>query len=215
MKVKICGIRRMEDVEIINRYLPDYAGFVFAKSKRQVLPDEAKRLAANIDGRIKKVGVFVDQPIELLAELLIEETVDYLQLHGGEDTAYERKLCQILEEKGIKNPSERLIKAYRIKNKEDFEKMSPTACKYLLLDAFSVKCEGGNGESFDWSHINKWKTSNKKPFFLAGGIGLHNVKEAIADVKPYAIDVSSSLEENGFKSEEKIKEFMERIKEYE
>ncbi|MBR1693626.1 MAG: phosphoribosylanthranilate isomerase [Lachnospiraceae bacterium] len=211
VKVKICGLRRLEDVEAVNRYRPDYVGFVFARSKRQVTPDEAKRLSGKIRPDIRRVGVFVDQSPELLAQLLLDGTVDFLQLHGAEDAAYEQTLSQLLREGGIRKPQEHLIKAYRIRGREDFENLGQTMCKYLLLDAYSVKCEGGNGESFDWSLI----TRIQKPFFLAGGIGLNNVEAAVKDVRPYGVDVSSSLETDGYKDETKIKQFMERIRSYE
>jgi len=201
----------MEDVDAINLYKPDYIGFVFAKSKRQVTPDEAKRLSDKISPGIQKVGVFVDQSPELLASLLLKGTVDLLQLHGREDICYEDTLMGLLQDGGVENPEQYLIKAYRIRSREDFEKVGDTRCGYLLLDAYSDKCEGGNGESFDWNLI----TQIKKPFFLAGGIGLHNVEAAIRDVSPYAVDVSSSLETDGYKDKIKIKEFMERIRSYE
>ncbi|MBO6015591.1 MAG: phosphoribosylanthranilate isomerase [Lachnospiraceae bacterium] len=211
VKVKICGLRRMEDVHAVNRYHPDYVGFVFAKSKRQITPQEAKILSEKITPGIRKVGVFVDQPPALLAELLLDGTVDMLQLHGREDAAYEQTLLQLLREGGLADSRERLIKAYRIRGEQDFDRVDETECGYLLLDAYSSKCEGGNGESFDWSLI----TQIDKPFFLAGGIGMDNVEAAIKDVAPFAVDVSSSLETDNYKDEAKIKEFMERIRSYE
>lgn len=211
VKVKICGLRRMEDAAAVNFYQPDYIGFVFAKSRRQVTPSLAKRLAEMISPGICKVGVFVDQSPELLAELLLDGTVDMLQLHGREDDAYEESLLRLLKAGGVKAPEEHLIKAYRIRGSMDFEKTFRTNCKYLLLDAYSAKCEGGNGERFDWDLI----TNISKPFFLAGGINADNVEAAVRDVRPYAVDVSSSLETDGFKDQNKIKQFMERIRDYE
>lgn len=211
VKVKICGLRRMEDAAAVNFYQPDYIGFVFAKSRRQVTPDLAKRLSEMISPGICKVGVFVDQSPELLAGLLLDGTVDMLQLHGREDDAYEESLLRLLKAGGVKAPEEHLIKAYRIRGSTDFERAFRTNCKYLLLDAYSVKCEGGNGECFDWELI----TDISKPFFLAGGINADNVEAAVRDVRPYAVDVSSSLETDGFKDQNKIKQFMERIRDYE
>lgn len=209
IKIKICGIRRIEDVEIINQYRPDYIGFVFAPSKRQVSKEEAESLAIKVHPSIKKVGVFVNQPIEFLAELLLNGTVDYLQLHGEEDEIYENSLFHLLRQKGISSPEDRCIMAFRIKEEEDMEKVSLTGCSLLLLDAFSKEAQGGTGETFDWSLIKKIE----KPFFLAGGIHAGNVKTAIEQVRPYGIDTSSSLETEGIKDKEKIKAFLEIIRE--
>lgn len=208
VKVKICGIRSLEDVDIINHYLPDYIGFVFAKSKRQVTPEFAAVLSKRVDASIKKVGVFVNQPIEMLADLLVNGTLDYLQLHGDEGQEYEHTLFELLRKKGISNPEEHCIKAFRIKEEKDFKNVGQTGCSLLLLDAFSASAPGGTGESFNWNLIQ----SMEKPFFLAGGIHAGNVRQAIEQVNPYAVDLSSSLETEGKKDEEKIKIFMETIR---
>lgn len=209
VKVKICGIRTLEDVEIINRYKPDYIGFVFAPSKRQVSPKDAEILANKVDSSIKKVGVFVNQPMEMLTELLCKGTLDYLQLHGEEDESYETKLFELLKEKGISCPEDKCIKAFRIKDEKDIEMVKNTKCSWLLLDAFSRAGQGGTGETFDWNLIKKME----KPFFLAGGIHSGNVKKVIQQVQPFGIDASSSLETDGRKDKEKIKVFLETIRE--
>lgn len=211
VKVKICGIKRMEDVSYVNQYLPDYIGFVFADTKRKVTLETAAELAKELDPKIQKVGVSVKGDIGLLTEALSGGTVDYLQLHGDETREYEEELFAHLIDSGVANPWEKCIKAYRIRDAEDFKRVGETKCEWILLDTYSPALPGGTGERFNWDLIK----GIDQPFFLAGGIGLHNVEQAIKEVKPYAIDVSSSLETDGVKDKEKIRLFMERIRSYE
>lgn len=208
VKIKICGIKRIEDVYYVNQYLPDYIGFVFADTRRKVSLETATMLAKELDPRIQKVGVFVRQDIGLLTEALAGGTVDYLQLHGDEDTAYEEALFESLIQHGIDNPQERCIKACRIRGAEDFQRISETKCSRLLLDTYSQTLPGGTGEHFNWDLIQ----GIDREFFLAGGINVGNIERAIREVKPYAVDVSSSLETDGMKDQEKIREFMEKVR---
>ncbi len=207
VKVKICGIKRIEDVHYVNQYLPDYIGFVFADTKRKVRLQTAAMLAKELDPRIKRVGVYVRQEIGLLTEALAGGTVDYLQLHGDEDAAYEEALFESLLQHGINDPQERCIKAFRIRGAEDFKRIGETKCQWLLLDTYSQKLPGGTGEHFNWDLIR----GIDREFFLAGGINVNNIERAIKEVKPYAVDVSSSLETDGVKDKEKIREFMEKV----
>ncbi len=211
MHIKICGIRRPEDVEIVNTYRPDYIGFVFAPTWRQIDLAAACRLKALLHPEIKSVGVFVNQPIQLLTEALATGAVSFLQLHGQEDAAYESELLKALAQKGVKNPEEHLIRAYRIRSEKDFDHIKTTHAPLLLLDAYSPEDIGGTGQTFDWSLIRNME----KPFFLAGGITAKNVREAIELVHPFGIDASSSLETNQAKDSKKIKTFIERIRNYE
>ena len=211
VKVKICGIRRPEDVEYVNQYPPDYIGFVFADTRRKVTPETAAMLAGKLDPGICKVGVFVRQEIHLLTELMVSRTVDLLQLHGDEDASYEEALFRELEEHGIERPWERCIKAYRIRGEEDFQRIGETRCSTILLDTYSPALPGGTGEHFNWELIQ----GIRKPFFLAGGISLDNIERAVREVHPYAVDVSSSLETDGVKDQDKIIKFMERVRSYE
>ncbi len=211
MKIKICGIRRPEDVDAVNQYRPDYIGFVFAPTWRQISLDEALALAKKTDASIKKVGVFVNQPTTFLTEAYTSGAVDFLQLHGQEDEAYEKELARAMKAKGVQNPEETWIRAYRIRGPGDFEKIGKTRSATLLLDAFSEKAPGGTGQAFDWSLIRNME----KPFFLAGGITKDNVREAMEKVHPFGIDASSSLETNRAKDPEKIKTLIERIRGYE
>lgn len=210
VKIKICGIRRIEDVYYVNQYLPDYIGFVFADTRRKVSLETAAMLAKELDPRIKRVGVYVRQEIELLTESLVSGTVDYLQLHGDEDAAYEEALFESLTQHGIDDPQERCIKAFRIRGAEDFRKIDETKCRWLLLDTYSPTLPGGTGEHFNWDLIQ----GIDREFFLAGGISVNNIDQAVREVKPYAVDVSSSLETDGNKDKEKIRELMEKVRSY-
>lgn len=207
VKIKICGIRRIEDVYYVNQYLPDYIGFVFADTRRKVSTETAAMLAKELDPRIKRVGVYVRQEIGLLTESLVSGTVDYLQLHGDEDAAYEEELFESLLQHGIDDPQERCIKAFRIRGAEDFQRIGETKCRWLLLDTYSRTLPGGTGEHFNWDLIQ----GPDREFFLAGGISVDNIERAIREIKPYAVDVSSSLETDGVKDKEKIREFMEKV----
>ncbi len=204
-KVKICGLRRREDIDYVNEFMPDYVGFILAPSKRQITPAEVRKLSGQLNKGIKKVGVFVNQSVDMVAELLNEKVIDYAQLHGDEDNEYIQNLhSQVTLEK--KNYG--VIKAVRVRGEDDIKKADKYECDYLLLDAYSPEAAGGNGISFDWTLIKDMK----KPFFLAGGISAENVCDAIEKVTPYAVDVSSSLENEGYKDYNKIKLFMEKAR---
>lgn len=205
VKLKICGLRRLEDIEIVNKYKPSYIGFVFAKSKRQVSLEEAKVLKAALHPDIKAVGVFVNETIENICKCAEAGVIDYIQLHGDEDSRYIIKLKQ-----EVNLP---IIRAIRVGNKEELisklEEIEWLPIDYYLFDTYTPHMYGGSGESFDWRMIKAFVGRQiQKPYFLAGGIGSDNLKEAIEE-KPYAIDMSSKLETTGFfKDAAKIKEVM-------
>ena len=197
VKIKICGIKRLEDIEIVNRYKPDYIGFVFADSKRKVSHDLAKELMNNLDSDIIPVGVFVDSPQDEILKLFDEGIIEIAQLHGSESEQYKKK-------KKKKTDGElKTINAIEMTQEVDLLEYNDSNSDYLLLDSGK-----GSGKTFDWSLIRK---DIKKEFFLAGGLNSKNVTQAIDEFNPYAIDLSSSLETNGFKDENKIKEIMEVI----
>ena len=210
-KIKICGLRRLEDMEYVNNYKPDYVGFVFAKSKRQVTWELAEKLRNALESNIIRVGVFVNQPVEWVADLVNRDIIQYAQLHGDEDHEYIKELRSIISNNVIGADYSRktgIIKAVCVKDELDIDRANSYDCDYILLDTFSVECEGGNGKTFDWSMIKKMN----KPFFLAGGINESNVLQAINTVKPYGVDASSGLETDGYKDEGKIKDFVEKIR---
>ena len=197
VKIKICGIKRLEDIEMVNRYKPDYIGFVFADSKRKVSHDLAKELRNNLDSDIIPVGVFVDSPQDEILRLFDDGIIEIAQLHGSESEQY------ILDLKKKTNGELKIINAIEMTQEIDLLEYNDSNSDYLLLDSGK-----GSGKTFDWSLIRK---DIKKEFFLAGGLNSENVTQAINEFNPYAIDLSSSLETDGFKDENKIKEIMEVI----
>ncbi|WP_292844788.1 phosphoribosylanthranilate isomerase [Methanobrevibacter sp.] len=197
VKIKICGLKRLEDIEIVNKYKPDYIGFVFADSKRKVSHDLAFELKQNLDSDIISVGVFVDAPQEEILKLFNEGVIGMAQLHGMESEEY------IINLKEKTNNELKIIKAIEMSENVDLLKYNDSHSDYLLLDSGK-----GSGKTFDWRLI---KSDLKKEFFLAGGLNSSNICEAIRQFNPYAIDLSSSLEIDGFKDENKIKEIMEAI----
>jgi len=199
-KIKICGLTRLADIDMVNDVLPDYIGFVFAKSKRQVSEIAAGELKLRLNPAIKAVGVFVNEDINRICRLCNAGTIDIVQLHGKEEEGYILKLRSSI--------TNTIIKAVRVRNTEDINTASELPCDYLLLDAYKEDQYGGSGEAFDWSIITKIR----KPFFLAGGIHPGNVLQAISTVHPYCIDVSSGVESNGCKDEDKIIDIVTKVR---
>lgn len=198
-KIKICGLTRTVDIDMVNEVLPDYIGFVFAKSKRQVSEERASELKLRLSSQIKAVGVFVNEDPDKIIRLCKGEIIDIIQLHGDEDEDYITAL-----KKEVSNP---IIKAVRVRSTEDIQKAAFT-CDYLLLDTYKDNQYGGSGESFDWSVI----TNTNKPVFLAGGIHIGNVEHAIRLTDPYCIDVSSGVETEGYKDRNKIAEIVSKVR---
>ncbi len=197
VKIKICGLKRLEDIEMVNKYKPDYIGFVFADSKRKISHDLANQLKNNLDSNIVSVGVFVDAPQDEIVKLFNDGIIEVAQLHGMESEDY----ISDLKEKTDYNL--KIINAIEMSQDTDLSKFDNSKADYLLLDSGK-----GSGKTFDWRLIRK---DLKKEFFLAGGLSIKNVEEAIEEFNPYAIDLSSSLETDGFKDENKIKKIMEVI----
>ena len=189
-KIKICGLRRPQDIEAVNAARPDIAGFVVEVpgSRRSVDKRELRELAGRLEEGILSVGVFVNAPPELVAELLEEGTLDLAQLHGQEDEIYMAELRRLTEKP--------LIQAFSIQTGQDAEQALESRADYLLLD----QGRGGTGQTFDWSLLPEIN----RPFFLAGGLGEENLERAIRQVRPWAVDLSSSLETDGQKDPEKI-----------
>lgn len=182
VKIKVCGLSRLEDIEIVNENKPDYIGFVFAESRRKVTPEQAFQLREKLDPAITSVGVFVDEPIADIISLVKNGVIDMIQLHGNED---EETIHKLKIQTG-----KRMIKANRISEAAD----------YLLFDSPNP----GSGNTFDWGEIPEVS----KPFFLAGGLNPANVAEAVGKVKPFAVDVSSGVETSGIKDLAKMKAFI-------
>lgn len=190
-KIKICGIRRMDDIEYVNAALPDYIGFVFAPSKRQVTKEQATRLRRELDPRITPVGVFVNADIADIAVLYHDGIIQIAQLHGGESEEY---IKMLKEECGVS-----VIQAIRHGQSDKI-----VGCvDYVLFDAKA----GGSGITFDWRDIPECG----KPWFLAGGIATHNIDAALS-LRPFAVDCSSGSETDGIKDETKIYTLVSRVR---
>ncbi|MBS7397201.1 MAG: phosphoribosylanthranilate isomerase [Ruminiclostridium sp.] len=195
-KIKLCGLSRKCDIEWANALKPEYIGFVFwSKSKRNVPPEKAKELKDLLSPDIKAVGVFVDEPIENVAELLNDNIIDIAQLHGGEDEEYIKKL-RALSGKPI-------IKAFLLKSESDAERAEKSTADYILVDSGT-----GTGKSFDWELLK----NISRPYFLAGGLCCENISQAITALDPYAVDVSSGIETNGCKDKNKMAAFVAAVR---
>ena len=229
-KVKMCGISKVETIPAIVDAKPDYMGLVFAPSKRQVTVEQAKTLVdelhkqygktygeatvpMNTDTaqdsqdsqefilgnsnfeKIKTVGVFVNETVENLLKIAEEVKLDVIQLHGDEDESF----IQILKEQS----NVEVWKAVQVRSAADAEKWIDSSADMLLFDAYHKDERGGTGEVFDWSSLDEFE----RPFMLAGGMDSTNVARAIRTVRPYGIDISSGIETDGVKDDEKIKAF--------
>ena len=190
-KIKFCGLKRIEDIKYANDLKPDFIGFVFApKSKRFVDADTARELKNLLDTKIKAVGVFVDEDINVVTKLLKDGIIDIAQLHGSEDEEYIKSLRAICDKP--------IIKAFTIVSKDDIKKANESTADYILLDSGK-----GSGETFDWDLIKEVK----RPYFLAGGLTLDNVENAVKTLHPFVVDVSSGIETDGFKDFDKMCRF--------
>ncbi|MDO5546084.1 MAG: phosphoribosylanthranilate isomerase [Eubacteriales bacterium] len=195
-KIKLCGLSRSCDIEAVNDIMPEYVGFVFAsKSKRYVTPEKAAELKALLKPNIQAVGVFVREAPETVARLLSDGIIDMAQLHGGEDEAYLKQLRQLTDKP--------IIQAFRIQSAADITKAEKSSADFVLLDSGA-----GTGTTFDWGLIQ----SIRRPYFLAGGLSPDNVADAVAQLKPYAVDVSSGIETGGLKDQKKMTAFAAAVR---
>lgn len=196
-RIKLCGLQSLNDVIAANAVQPDYIGFVFAKtSKRFITPQTAEQLRKELDRKIAVVGVFVNEPVEIVAELLNKGTIDMAQLHGNESEEY----ITLLRKKTDK----KLVKAFSVNETENLQAAYACSADYILLDSGS----GGTGESFDWNILQDFD----RPYFLAGGLNINNVSEAVSRLHPYAVDVSSGVETDGRKDDVKMAAFVNVVR---
>ncbi len=196
MKVKICGLSRPADIEAVNQYQPDYAGFIinFPKSHRNCTPEQVQALHAQLSDSIPAVGVTVNQPLETVAALLEQGVIDIAQLHGQEDEAY---ICELKRRTG-----KPVWKAFRIRSANDLDAARASSADMILLDNGY-----GTGETFDWTLVR----DIGRPFILAGGLCESNISDA-AKMQPDAMDISSGVETDRVKDPEKIRTLIERIR---
>ena len=195
-KIKLCGLSRPCDIEAANGLKPEYVGFVFAKkSKRYVTPEKAKKLKHLLDPGIKAVGVFVNENPERAAHLLNNDIIHIAQLHGSEDEDYIRRLRKLTDKP--------IIKAFRIEAARDIADAESCTADYVLLDSGA-----GTGTVFDWRLVQ----GIRRPYFLAGGLGTHNVTDAVKLLHPFAVDVSSGIETDGVKDKIKMAAFVAAVR---
>jgi len=235
VKIKVCGLKREEDVNIVNKYDIDYVGFVFfPKSSRYVSFKQARYLSDSLNKDITPVGVFVNGDIDFILDLYKNNIISIAQLHGDENEEYIRNL----KDKSIKLCSREICVIKSIEfdlsdsndcsnNNNSFESNDLNDDKLIMeyenklnswrnscADYFLLDSGKGSGKKFNWDLINKNDNILKKPFFLAGGLNSNNLKLAIEEFNPFAVDLSSSLEVDGFKDEDKIKEIMDIVGEF-
>lgn len=226
-KIKMCGLRKLEDIEAVNEWKPDYVGFVFApESRRYVTVEQAAELKDHLDPQIQTVGVFVDEAPERVAVLLNQGVIELAQLHGSEDEEYLVRFRELTHKP--------VIQAFRILSREDVVRAMKSSADEILLDSGA-----GTGSTFNWEVLrmesgydraidaekdgerafctkrNREKSlyaEETRPYFLAGGLNPQNVTEAIRQLHPYAVDVSSGIETDGSKDREKIAAFVTAVR---
>ncbi len=195
-RVKMCGMRRMIDIEYANEVMPDYIGFIFDSTRRRyVSPEAARELRDRLDRRIVPVGVFVDESPKTVAKISECGIIDMIQLHGCEEEKYIAELRELTDKP--------IIKAFTVKCADDVKRAAESSADYILLDSGQ-----GSGKTFDRSLIG----DIGRDYFLAGGISPENAAEAVSELRPFALDASSSLETDGFKDINKMKAFMEALR---
>lgn len=179
-KIKICGLFRPCDIEYVNAARPDWCGFIinFPKSHRNCAPDQVRALRRGLDSAVTPVGVFVDQPVEAVAELLNDGTISVAQLHGHEDAAYIAALRAAA-------PGRPVWKAFKVRGPEDLTAANASPADLVILDNGY-----GTGETFDWSLAG----GVTRPYLLAGGLTPENIPDAIRRLHPYGLDISSGVE---------------------
>jgi phosphoribosylanthranilate isomerase len=195
-KIKLCGLRRPCDIAAVNALCPDYVGFIFApKSRRYVAPAQALQLRQALRQDITPVGVFVNEQPAVICDLLRRHIIDAVQLHGNETNDTIRTLRQETDAP--------ILQAFRVSSAEDLAAVETSDADLVLLDS-----GGGSGETFDWTLIRHIR----RPYFLAGGLTPANVGDALAQLHPYGVDASSSLETDGWKDPEKMAAFVQAVR---
>ncbi|SFW64505.1 phosphoribosylanthranilate isomerase [Selenomonas ruminantium] len=200
MRAKICGIKDLFTAKIAEEAGADFIGFVFyKKSHRYISPEKAAVISKQIK-TARTVGVFVNEDLETVNEIAAKVGLDYVQLHGQESAEYAQQvICPV-------------IKAYTYDEHFSVSKANEFPSEMILLDAGTPALPGGTGKNFNWKKAAQDILQLHKSVLVAGGINRENVKQVNKLLHPYAVDVSSSLEENNEKSIEKIQAFLRRIK---
>lgn len=198
-KVKICGIKRMDEVDFLNKTEVDYVGFVFARSKRQVTPEIASELIKKLRADILKAGVFTDLPVDDIMRIAEQCRLDIVQLHGAQN------------DPDIKRFNLPVWKSILVRSPECIQQLElyPSAAAFVL-DTFVPGMEGGTGKAFPWDWVSQLSLNHN--IVLAGGLNAGNVGQAIEKVNPHVVDVSSGVEGQNGKDEHLVKDFIKAVK---
>jgi phosphoribosylanthranilate isomerase len=203
-KIKICGLITNKDINAVNLYQPDYAGFVFSNSKRKIDITIALGLIRLLDLRIKRVGVFVNENIDFVLSCAKRCKFNCIQLHGNENSEYINKLKMKLNDNHL---NIEIWKAVRIK---EIPVILPENSDAILFDTYKAGINGGTGQTFDWKLLDNLNSDKK--IILSGGLNSENVLDAINTVKPDIVDVSSGVETDGHKDADKINAFIKAVR---
>ncbi|MBP5223516.1 MAG: phosphoribosylanthranilate isomerase [Lachnospiraceae bacterium] len=196
MKIKICGLRRIEDIDAVNEAKPDYAGFILSEGfRRSIDLTTMRELKKRLSKEISAVGVFVNEDPDRISKLLLEGIIDLAQLHGNEP---EEEVIRIRE-----NARKPVIKYVKAADTAQIEGWLGSSADYLLFDSGT-----GTGKTFDWSVLG----GIERPFFLAGGLSAENLEEAYHRVNPFAADLSSGVETDGWKDRDKILQAVKKVR---
>ncbi len=189
-KIKLCGLMREEDIAIANEIQPDLVGFIvdYPPSRRSLSIDELNELSSLVDSSIARVGVFVNAEPELICQLVTQDVIDVVQLHGDEDDAYIQQLRLHI--------SAPIMQAFCVRDAQSLDKLRESSADMVLLDSGK-----GSGKAFNWELIS----NVSRPYFLAGGLTLQNIHEACELLHPFGLDMSSGLETNGAKDPDKMR----------
>lgn len=189
-KIKICGLKRIEDVISVNVVEPDYCGFIFnvSGSRRSIGAEQLNILVDMLNPEIVPIGVFVNEKTDVILRIVRESGIRMVQLHGQENG----EIIHTIQSKA----QVPVIKAVSVRSKEDVRSAVLSPADYLLFDCG----EGGTGQTFDWNLLE----DIPRPYFMAGGIGTHNMEEVLRRFSPFALDVNSSVETDGQKDGKKI-----------
>jgi phosphoribosylanthranilate isomerase len=199
-RIKVCGITNLDDALAAVDAGVDALGFVFVhESSRYVMPESAREIIRHLPPMVNMIGVFVDEKIEKVREIANHCSLDFLQFHGAESPEY----CEWY--------TQRVIKAFRVKDISTIQEIYNYKVQGILLDSYSKEAYGGTGATFDWSLASQ--VAPYKPVILAGGLTPQNVGEAIVEVRPFAVDVSSGVEKSpGNKNPEKLGHFVRAVR---
>lgn len=198
MIIKICGVTSLDIAKTVEENGANWIGFVFAKSSRQVTPEQAAQISNELSPRLKKVGVFVNESVDYMEQVTQTVGLDYIQLHGDERAHIANALSV---------PIIRAFSINKLINKEAFD----YPADYFLIDSPGEKYRGGSGKTFDWSQLDSLKIDREK-VILAGGLSPENIQQAIQTVQPAGVDVSSGVETGGKKDRKKITQFIKNVR---